>query len=256
MAVAWFFRSFLLLSSFLVLLPLTFAVSDSEALLKLKKSFISATALDSWCPAQPLAVKEDLGMDCFVTMRLSRGLRSFSVINNSFTGIIPEINRLSVLKTLFLSGNQFSGKIPSDYFAKMGSLKRVWLAGNKLTGNIPLSLGQLSHLIELHLENNQFSGHIPAFNHQTLKSINQTINLKGIRFLLVCKNSRQIHLRKIQMEEKKKRQDCNVFGRGSSNEAVEVQVSVPAARREVEVSRKSETLAVEGLIMERPVVVL
>ena len=58
MAVAWFFRLFLLLSSFLVLLPLTFSIPESEALLKLKKSFINASALDSWVPSSAPCDKE------------------------------------------------------------------------------------------------------------------------------------------------------------------------------------------------------
>ncbi|XP_022721103.1 pollen receptor-like kinase 3 [Durio zibethinus] len=198
MAVAWFFRPFLLLSSFLVLLPLTFSISDSEALLKLKKSFTNASALDSWVPSsapcdeerpwngllcyngivtglrlEGMGLSGNIDVDALVGMK---GLRSFSVMNNSFTGVIPEINRLGALKALFLSWNQFSGEIPSEYFSKMKSLKRVWLSNNKFTGNIPFSLGRLSHLIDLHLESNQFSGHIPAFDHPTLKSINLSNN--------------------------------------------------------------------------------
>ncbi|XP_021294463.1 pollen receptor-like kinase 3 [Herrania umbratica] len=198
MAVAWLFRPFLLWTSLLVLLPLTFSVSDSEALLKLKKSFTNASALDSWVPGSAPCNEEGTwnGLLChkgIVTglrlegMGLSgnidvdalvwiKGLRSFSVINNSFTGTIPEINRLGALKALFLSRNQFSGEIPTEYFAKMESLKKVWLSHNKFTGNIPYSLGQLPHLIDVHLENNQFSGHIPAFNSPSLKSVNLSNN--------------------------------------------------------------------------------
>ncbi|XVE88598.1 hypothetical protein DITRI_Ditri19aG0082100 [Diplodiscus trichospermus] len=198
MAVAWFFRSFVLFSSFFVLLSVTFAVSDSEALLKLKKSFTNASALDSWVPGKApcneegpwngllcyhgivtglrlegMGLSGNIDVDALVEMK---GLRVFSVINNSFTGMIPEINRLGALKNLFLSQNQFLGEIPSEYFAKMGSLKKVWLSDNKFNGNIPFSLGQLPHLVDLHLENNQFSGHIPAFDHHTLKFIDLSNN--------------------------------------------------------------------------------
>ncbi|XVE51836.1 hypothetical protein DITRI_Ditri02bG0072900 [Diplodiscus trichospermus] len=199
MAMAWFFRPFLLFSSFLVLLPLTtFSISDSEALLKLKKSFTNASALDSWVPSsapcdkqghwdgllcnkgivmglrlEGMGLSGNIDVDALVVMK---GLRSFSIMNNSFTGIIPEINRLGGLKALFLSGNQFSGEIPPEYFARMESLKKVWLSNNKFNGNIPFSLGQLSRLIDLHLENNQFSGHIPAFNYPTLRFINFSNN--------------------------------------------------------------------------------
>ncbi|XWS18795.1 hypothetical protein CRYUN_Cryun32bG0075600 [Craigia yunnanensis] len=327
MAVAWFFRSFLLLSSFLVLLPLTFSVSNSEALLKLKKSFINASALDSWVPGsapcneegpwngllcyngivtglrlEGMGLSGNIDVDALVEMK---SLRFFSVINNSFTGIIPEIKRLGALKALFLSGNQFSGEIPFDYFAKMGSLKKVGLSYNKFIGYIPFSLGQLPHLIDLHLENNQFSGYIPAFNQQTLKSINLSNNklvgeipsslskfkansfagnpgLCGEQVGVDCSkaverspkqmssphytyggykknNTKKVIIAMITLGvmllsvvlflairwSKKARQDSNVVGRESSNEAVQVQVSVPA-RREVEVSRKSVSSSHRG----------
>ncbi|KAL6335348.1 hypothetical protein AAG906_029591 [Vitis piasezkii] len=152
-------------------------MSDSEALLKLKQSFTNTNALDSWEPGSGPCTgdKEWGGLVCFngivtglhlVGMGLSgkidvealiaiTGLRTISIVNNSFSGSIPEFNRLGALKAIFISGNQFSGEIPPDYFL-------------------------LSHLIELHLENNQFTGTIPDFNLPTLKSLNLSNNkLKG-----------------------------------------------------------------------------
>ncbi|XVF74284.1 hypothetical protein PTKIN_Ptkin13bG0097900 [Pterospermum kingtungense] len=320
MATAWLFRSFLLLSSSLVLFPLTSAVSDSEALLKLKKSFTNASALDSWVPGSAPCNEQGpwngvaCGNGLVTSLRLEgmglsgkldidalaeiKGLRSFSVINNSFTGNIPEINRLGSFKALFLSGNQFSGDIPSDFFAKMGSLKKVWLSDNKFTGNIPLSLAQMSNLIDLHLENNEFSGQIPDFNnHNNLKYMNLSNNklegeipsslskfkadsfagnsgLCGQQVGVECSKpvesspeqqtppstSRYVHggddehdTKKIiaavvtlgvmlllaiiffviRWRKKKQQAASYVIERGSSNEVVEVQVSVPE-RREVE----------------------
>ncbi|KAA3489230.1 pollen receptor-like kinase 3 [Gossypium australe] len=201
MAVARFFRLFplLLSSSFVVLSPLASSVSDSEALLRLKESLINAGALDSWVPGsnpcngsqgtwEGLRCSngvvtglrlEGMGLSGYIDVEALveiQGLRVFSVANNSFTDVIPEINRLGSLKVLFLSMNQFSGVIPSEYFDNMGSLKKVWLSNNKFTGNIPVSLSRLSRLIDLHLENNQFSGQIPAFDNPTLKYINVSNN--------------------------------------------------------------------------------
>ncbi|XVF86932.1 hypothetical protein PTKIN_Ptkin18bG0080500 [Pterospermum kingtungense] len=325
MAVAWFFRPFLMLSSILLLLPLTFSISESEALLKLKKSFTNASALDSWTPnsapcdkpswdgllcnkkgivtglrLEGMGLSGKIDVDALAEMK---DLRSFSVMNNSFSGTIPEINRLGALKALFLSGNQFSGEIPADYFAKMGSLKKVWLSDNKFKGKIPVSLAKLSHLMDLHLENNEFSGHIPDFNHPTLKSINLSNNkLEGevpsslLKFNAksfagnpgLCGENVGVECRKeseappkpappkptpvphnpngghgrskfnkiiaamvavavvllvlvlfLAVRWRRKNQRAyNVPRRGSSTEAVEVQVSVPAARREVEVPRR------------------
>ncbi|KAF5743801.1 putative Leucine-rich repeat protein kinase family protein [Tripterygium wilfordii] len=105
-----------------------------------------------------------------------RGIRTLSFTNNNFSGRIPEFNRLGALRAIYLSGNQFSGDIPSDFFAKMESLKKLWLSDNKFSGSIPSSLAQLPHLIELHLENNQFSGAIPAIDRPTLVSLDLSNN--------------------------------------------------------------------------------
>ncbi|GMI82163.1 pollen receptor like kinase 3 [Hibiscus trionum] len=199
--MARFFTQFsLLLSSILVvLLPLTFSASDSEALLKLKKSLTNAGALDSWVPGsspcngpqgawrglvcqgsavtglrlEGMGLSGTIDVDALVGMP---GLSTFSVENNSFTGVIPGINRLGALKVLSLSRNQFSGDIPSGYFVKMGSLKKVRLSYNKFTGEIPVSLARLPNLVGLHLQNNHFSGRIPSFDSPSLNSLNVSNN--------------------------------------------------------------------------------
>ncbi|GMI91735.1 pollen receptor like kinase 3 [Hibiscus trionum] len=201
MALARIFNQFILsLSTTLVaLLPFTFSASDSEALLKLKKSLNNPSALDSWVPgSSPCNATHGpwRGLVCqggVVTglsldgMGLSGtidvkplvkmpGLSTLSVDNNSFTDLFPGINRLGALKVLSLSKNQFSGEIPSGYFAKMGSLKKVRLSYNRFTGKIPVSLAHLPNLVGIHLQNNQFSGRIPSFYSTALNSLNVSNN--------------------------------------------------------------------------------
>ncbi|GLT56042.1 hypothetical protein SLA2020_291150 [Shorea laevis] len=186
---------------FLIILsssPFASSGPASDALLKLKQSFSNATALDSWKPGSdpcgqqgkwkgvvcyngvPRGVRlEGMGLSGKINVNALgdiKSLRFISLINNSFSGTIPEFNRLGSLRAIFLSGNKFSGQIVSDYFAKMEALRKVWLSENEFTGNIPVSLGQLSRLVELHLENNQFSGNIPNFNHLSLVSVNLANN--------------------------------------------------------------------------------
>ncbi|KAK0596604.1 hypothetical protein LWI29_017277 [Acer saccharum] len=205
MAVAWHWllRPILLFSTtVLITFPCSFSIPDSEALLNLKNSFVDdADELQSWEPSSaPCKNGEQenhwAGVLCYnglVTgLRLPNmglsgkidvnalvempGLRTISIMNNSFSGIIPDFNRLGALKAIYISGNQFSGEIPPDYFVKMESLKKVWLSDNNFTGKIPSSLGQLPHLIELHVENNQFSGTIPSFDKPTLMSLDLSNN--------------------------------------------------------------------------------
>lgn len=110
------------------------------------------------------------------------GLRTVTFINNSLSGEFPEFNKLGALKALFITKNQFSGKLSDDFFAHMRSLKKVWLSDNKLEGKIPESLMKLTHLMELHLEGNEFSGEIPPLKQPQLllHSLNFSNNkLKG-----------------------------------------------------------------------------
>lgn len=190
---------YLLLSIIFLFLPtLTYSFTEAEALLKFKQSLTNADALDSWVPdSAPCATNAQwAGLICFngiITgvrlggMGLSgkldfkslnelKGLRTMSFVNNNFSGSIPDFNVIGPLKAIYLSGNQFSGEIPSDFFAKMDSLKKVWMDDNKFSGKIPPSLAKSPNLQELHLENNQFSGSLPEMNQKSLNSLNVSNN--------------------------------------------------------------------------------
>ncbi|KAF5733490.1 hypothetical protein HS088_TW17G01034 [Tripterygium wilfordii] len=202
MAVDSLLRPLLLLLLLIILIvsfPLVYSAAESEALLNFKKSLTDTNnALASWVSNSiPCDGKTRWdGLVCFngivTSLRLGgmglsgkidvsaliglRGLRTLSFSNNNFSGRIPEFNRLGALKAIYLSGNQFSGDIASDFFAKMESLKKLWLSDNKFSGIIPSSLAQLPYLIELHLENNQFSGAIPTIDRPTLMSLDVSNN--------------------------------------------------------------------------------
>ncbi|XP_071723787.1 pollen receptor-like kinase 3 [Rutidosis leptorrhynchoides] len=187
------------LSILLILFSSTFAVTETDALLKFKNSLTNASPLkSSWVPnSLPCnGQKTWTGIVCyggsvsglrFGGMGLSgtididallelRGLRTIGIANNNFSDTLPQFNRIGALRAMYLSGNQFSGVIPPDYFAKMDSLKKIWISNNNLEGEIPPSVFQLSHLLELHLENNKFSGKILSFNQPTLRSLNLSHN--------------------------------------------------------------------------------
>ncbi|GAB2220027.1 hypothetical protein Drorol1_Dr00007669 [Drosera rotundifolia] len=188
----------LLFSIFSILFSITFSTSETEALLQFKNSLQNVDALQSWVADSSPCLGEShwAGMICYegiVTGLRLEGmglsgkidvealrklplLRSISIMDNNFTGSAPEFNRLGVLKAIYLSGNQFSGEIPADYFAKMESMKKVWLSNNQFTGKIPSSLANLRHLLELCLENNQFTGEIPSLKTPPLVSLNVSNN--------------------------------------------------------------------------------
>ncbi|KAG8084911.1 hypothetical protein GUJ93_ZPchr0010g8589 [Zizania palustris] len=75
--------------------------------------------------------------------------------------IPTELGRLTGLKILDLSNNNFSGDIPPELF-NCSRLTRLNLEGNSLTGAIPSWLGRLRSLGELDLSSNAFTGRIPV----------------------------------------------------------------------------------------------
>ncbi|QCE13588.1 pollen receptor-like kinase 3 [Vigna unguiculata] len=183
----------------LLFFHLFFALSSStetESLLRLKQSLVNADrSLSSWIPNVSPCSGTWLGVVCFngviTGLHLSdlglsgpidvdalaeiRGLRTLSFINNSFSGPIPEFNKLGSIKSLLLTQNRFSGTIPNDFFAPLNSLKKLWLSGNRFSGSIPQSLTRLDLLKELHLEYNSFAGLIPNFRQQ-LRSLDLSFN--------------------------------------------------------------------------------
>ncbi|KAE9609936.1 putative protein kinase RLK-Pelle-LRR-III family [Lupinus albus] len=196
MAAAVHFHFHLFLLSTILSFSSLFSIDpENEALLKLKKSFATSDSLSSWVPNQnPCSSKWD-GVICnknvITNLHLSDkglsgkidiealmqipSLRSISLINNKFSGPMPEFNKLGALKAIYLTKNQFSGPIPSDFFSGLGSLKKIWISNNNFSGNIPDSLRKLKFLNELHLENNVFSGPVPEFDHD-IKSLNMSNN--------------------------------------------------------------------------------
>ncbi|KAL4613836.1 hypothetical protein ACB092_07G009700 [Castanea dentata] len=169
-------RVLLLFLLLLLLPPLSFSLSENEALLKLKQSFTHADKLSSWLPDSSPCSAKWVGIICFngiVTGLHLTGLDISGKID------IEALNALHGLRTISLVNNSFSGPIPDFhriFFTHITSLKKFWISYNQFNGTIPESVTQLSHLIELHLEHNHFSGPIPPMNIPTLKQLDLSNN--------------------------------------------------------------------------------
>ncbi|KAH7671650.1 Non-specific serine/threonine protein kinase protein [Dioscorea alata] len=109
------------------------------------------------------------------------GLRALSFMGNDFVGLMPNLNKLGALKSLYLSRNHFSGIIPTDVFTQMKSLKKVYLSQNDFSGPIPSSLTSIPRLMDLRLDGNKFSGTIPDLKSSSvLRLVNvSNNNLEG-----------------------------------------------------------------------------
>lgn len=178
--------------------------SDAEALLKFRDSLTNVVSLSSWEPSinpkPPCSGNTPnwVGLFCIndrvwglrlenmgLTGNIDVGslgslssLRTLSLMNNTFTGPLPNIKMLPNLKALYLSFNHFSGQIPDDAFAGLDKLRKVYLANNEFTGTIPSSLAALPGLLVLRLDANKFHGQIPPHfqRNSHLKIINLSNN--------------------------------------------------------------------------------
>jgi len=118
-------------------------------------------------------------------------LSEFSIGDNHFTGQVPSLGKLqdlrylalytnhlgsnstngldfvhsltncSKLQVLFISYNNFGGKLPSFLGNLSTGLQRLYIGGNQLSGEIPATLGNLVGLFSLTMERNRIEGIIP-----------------------------------------------------------------------------------------------
>uniref|UniRef100_A0A2C9V4P4 Uncharacterized protein n=2 Tax=Manihot esculenta TaxID=3983 RepID=A0A2C9V4P4_MANES len=82
-------------------------------------------------------------------------------VSLTLKGVVIELVRIqTLLTTIDLSGNKFTGEIPQS-IGKLKALKLLNLSHNQLTGNIQPSLRELSNLESLDLSSNSLVGRIP-----------------------------------------------------------------------------------------------
>ncbi|KAL2347808.1 hypothetical protein Fmac_001808 [Flemingia macrophylla] len=90
------------------------------------------------------------------------GLATLSLSFNSLEGGLPATLSGSSIETLWLNGQQSSGKLNGtlDVLKGMTSLKQIWVHGNSFTGPIP-DLSNHDQLFDVSLRDNQLTGVVP-----------------------------------------------------------------------------------------------
>ncbi|MED6158988.1 actin-regulating kinase prk1 [Stylosanthes scabra] len=188
--------SILLIACAVVIVP-SHGVTVSELLLAVKAKLQNTEELSSWNPSTtPCSGRkanwkgvlcnneglitglqlENMGLKGVIDVDSLRGLpnlRTISFMNNELDGPMPQINKLTGFRSVFLSNNKFSDVLPDNAFQGMVWLKKIHLSNNQFTGPIPeASLLKLPRLIELQLDGNQFTGPVPNLPHTSLTSVN------------------------------------------------------------------------------------
>ncbi|ORX45224.1 L domain-like protein [Piromyces finnis] len=84
-------------------------------------------------------------------------LISLSLKNNKISGSLPDLSKLTNLKSLDLSENKFEGDIPNTY-ASLTNLNTLILSNNHLSGTLPEWINSLNNLEILWINDNNFHG--------------------------------------------------------------------------------------------------
>ncbi|XP_062171198.1 probable LRR receptor-like serine/threonine-protein kinase At1g06840 [Alnus glutinosa] len=96
-------------------------------------------------------------------------LLKLSIRNCNLHGPIPDLSQIPNLYYLDLSSNQLNGSIPQSRLSE--KITTVYLSNNNLTGTVPSNFSGLPHLQKLSIANNALSGSVPSTIWQ-----NQTLN--------------------------------------------------------------------------------
>nr|GMD55184.1 LRR receptor-like serine/threonine-protein kinase HSL2 [Ipomoea batatas] len=169
---------------FMVLVPWPCVSSlnrDAAILLRVKTSQLtdSTGQLNDWVDSAPGAPCNWTAITCDVR---SQAVVSIDFSNFELSGRFPaDLCRISTLRTLNLTNNNFGDFISSDSFSLCSHLESLDLTLNLFVGELPEFLTEFSNLTTLVLGGNNFTGEIPAsFGRlpklQTLNIINNLLN--------------------------------------------------------------------------------
>eukprot|EP01041_Mallomonas_annulata_P003232 gene3232-6397_t len=116
-----------------------------------------------------------------ITCNSNNEITHLSFVDYAINGNIPnEINKLSNLIVLDLTGNNLNGTIPSA-IGDLIHLSNISFAYNNFTGNIPITIGKLTCLQYLSISYNSITGIIPTL----------IVNISNLQYLYMNSNSLQ-----------------------------------------------------------------
>jgi len=86
----------------------------------------------------------------------------FTANDNSFSGSLPNLSKLTSLNFLDVSDNDLTGRIDTTNWANMPNLDVADFSSNKFTGSIPDSFGKDKKLRIAAFDDNDFTGSMPS----------------------------------------------------------------------------------------------
>ncbi|KAK3124180.1 hypothetical protein QOZ80_7BG0582980 [Eleusine coracana subsp. coracana] len=109
-----------------------------------------------------------------------KGLKTLDLSGNQFSGgIPPALGSCAALRRLRLSSNLFGGAIPPQ-IGKLANLQVLELSGNKLIGVVPPELRHCRSLVKMDLSRNFLRGQVPSYLSE-LKNM-EFLSLSGNNF--------------------------------------------------------------------------
>jgi Leucine-rich repeat (LRR) protein len=171
-----------------------------------------------------------------------KNLSSLEVFSSGLNGKFPKkIFQVPTLQMLLLSNNDLRGSLPE--FPPNGSLRTMELSGTNFSGTLPHSIGNLKMLSIIDLSNCNFSGSIPnslasltqlVFLDMSLNMFNGSIPIfsmaKNLTKLYLSSNNLTGHITSTQWEELLKLESLVLYGNSLNGNIPVSLFSLPSLR--------------------------
>ncbi|WP_187775481.1 leucine-rich repeat domain-containing protein [Flavobacterium johnsoniae] len=162
--------------------------SEKDALLAIYNSLGGSGWINNtgWNASNPVASwDEQTGTGWYgVTVEDNHVVRldlNYNRLSKDFSEPFPNIDALSKLKILYLTGGEIKGTIPD--FSALTDLEILSLSGNKFEGSIPSSIYSLVKLRQLDLYSNRLDGDYSPIGQYLTKLTTLTLGLNRFQYI-------------------------------------------------------------------------